>query len=154
MIDLTGYKFYTNDIVDAFNPKAEFDNMEDAVYWIWANRRNYNKIFLLLKAEEDSPNIIEEEINVARLEYDESYNIYYWFNISSENISGFPVNSPEDILEMLKINPIVGEEPEEDDTEYSGIQDKDMVVLDVAHDVAVDINNEITPFYPLGNDKF
>lgn len=149
MRDLTDYKFYVNSLADSFNAYCCYDDMEEAVDWIWAYRSNYKKLFLMMKAEEESKDIIEEEVEIGRIEYDDTYNIYYWFNISSSNVSGFPVNSPEDIMEMLKINMIVGEPDEDDDTEYEGVQDKSAITLIDDYDIAVDYAGNVEAFHPI-----
>lgn len=153
--ELEMYKYYVNESESTSDPFITYDDMEDAVYWIWANRESYKSLYLMLGKESDNAeDIITDSIYVGKLEYDANVSIYYWFNVSSENVSGFPVDSPEDIMEMLKINKYVGEPDEDDERVYSGIADKNAVKLNTDYDLAIDTDNKVTPFYPIGNDKF
>ncbi len=129
MKDLSDFKFYVSDTGFSYEGTIH-DTIEDAAYYAWTRRESGTQFIVM-----DCSNSTEDDTefkDIGHLSYDNEAEIYYWFNISNNNIAGFPVESPEDILEMLEINPVIGsKDPEDDDSpEPYGIQDNDAIIVD------------------------
>ena len=115
-------------------------DLEEASGYVWAHRKQ-DKWHILIKEYAEIPNPeytdydpdTETMQDLGFISYDEENDIYYWFNIDHHNEGGYPVEKPEDILEMLNVNPIVGDMDYDDPDAPTpvGVKDMDALTLDI-----------------------